>query len=307
MSPVNIALIGIGKIARDQHLPAIAAHRELQLVAAVSPHHRLEAVANFTSLEGLLSDGPQVHAVSICTPPQVRYAIARDALERGLHVMLEKPPGATLNEVVALQELAARNNLTLFASWHSREAAGVEPARAWLAAQRIRSVHVAWKEDVRVWHPGQQWIFAAGGLGVFDPGINALSILTRILPAPLILKEATLAFPSNCQAPIAASLALDCAGAEVAMQLDFLQTGPQTWDIDVETDGGLLQLARGGAQLRIDGVERSVAGDDEYPRLYRHFLGLLGTRASDVDLTPLRLVADAFLCGRRREVAPFHE
>lgn len=307
MSPINIALIGVGKIARDQHLPAITAQRELQLVAAVSPHQRLEAVANFTTLESLLSEGPQVHAVSICTPPQVRYAIARHALESSLHVMLEKPPGATLNEVVALQELAARNNVTLFASWHSREAAGVEPARSWLAARRIRSVRVAWKEDVRVWHPGQQWIFEAGGLGVFDPGINALSILTRILPAPLILKEATLVFPSNRQAPIAASLALDCAGAVVEMQLDFLQTGPQTWDIDVQTDGGLLQLARGGAQLRIDGVERSVAGDGEYPRLYRHFLGLLATRTSDVDLTPLRLVADAFLCGRRREAAPFHE
>jgi D-galactose 1-dehydrogenase len=34
---------------------------------------------------------------------------------------------------------------------------------------------------------------------------------------------------------------------------------------------------------------------------------LTGTGASDVDLTPLRLVADAFMAGRREIVEPFEE
>ena len=92
--------------------------------------------------------------------------------------MLEKPPGATLSEVQALVELAERQNVALFASWHSREAAAVESARHWLGSRHLRKVRVSWKEDVRVWHPGQTWIWKAGGFGVFDPGINALSILT---------------------------------------------------------------------------------------------------------------------------------
>ncbi|MFX8453540.1 hypothetical protein ABTL48_21335, partial [Acinetobacter baumannii] len=74
--------------------------------------------------------------------------------------------------------------------------------------RQIKSVHVIWKEDVRVWHPGQTWIWEPGGLGVFDPGINALSILTRILPKPVFVTAAELAFPSNCQSPIAANLTL---------------------------------------------------------------------------------------------------
>jgi hypothetical protein len=44
-------------------------------------------------------------------------------------------------------------------------------------------VEIVWHEDVRKWHPGQQWIWEPGGFGVFDPGINALSIATRIFPA----------------------------------------------------------------------------------------------------------------------------
>ena len=51
----------------------------------------------------------------------------------------------------------------------------------WLAGRTIRRVECTWKEDVRVWHPGQAWIWEPG-IGVFDPGINALSVLTRILP-----------------------------------------------------------------------------------------------------------------------------
>ena len=51
-----------------------------------------------------------------------------------------------------------------------------------------------WKEDVTHWHPGQKWIWQAGGLGVFDPGINGLSILTRIMPHGIFLTGAELPF-----------------------------------------------------------------------------------------------------------------
>ena len=121
-------------------------------------------------------------SVALCTPPQVRHAQAAMALAAGKHVMLEKPPGATVAEITPLLTTARAAQRTLFATWHSRFAPAVEPARQLLAGRKVKSVKITWKEDVRVWHPGQAWIFEAGGLGVFDPGINALSILTRILP-----------------------------------------------------------------------------------------------------------------------------
>jgi D-galactose 1-dehydrogenase len=196
----------------------------------------------------------------------------------------------------------------LFASWHSRFAPAVEPSRQWLASCRIRSVKITWKEDVRVWHPGQGWIFEAGGLGVFDPGINALSILTRILPEPVFVTAAELAFPANREAPIAANLSLaDRAGLPIFAEFDFRQTGPQTWDIVVETDGGRLVLSSGGARLALDDEVKVDRINAEYRGLYRRFVELAATGASDVDLTPLRLVADAFLLGKRRIVEPFEE
>ena len=301
-------MIGLGKIARDQHVPALARNGAFELVAVASPHQRLEGVPNFASIEALLEAVKDLDAVALCTPPQIRYSLARLALEKGLHVLLEKPPGKTLNEVAALVDLAEKKGVALFAAWHSREAAAVEPARNWLNARKVSRVTVTWKEDVRVWHPGQTWIWKAGGLGVFDPGINALSILTRILPGTLVLKDAELAFPSNCETPIAASLRLENElGAEVRMELDFLQVGPPSWDIDIETDAKRLLLSKGGSVMQIGDAAPVGNPDNEYPNLYAGFERLVRDRGIDVDVTPFRLVADAFMCGRRTVAEPFVE
>jgi D-galactose 1-dehydrogenase len=309
MSKTRIAIVGLGKIARDQHIPALAASDAFELVGVASPHSKLEGVPSYSDIETLLQAVPGIAAVSLCTTPQVRYAAARFALQRGVHVLLEKPPGVTVSEVLALAALATKNNTTLFASWHSRHAPGVEPARAWLAGRNIRGVTVNWKEDVRVWHPGQTWIWKAGGLGVFDPGINALSILTRIIPSALVLKHAELRYPRNCETPIAASLELaDADGVPVRVELDFLHTGgPPQWDIDVDTDAGQLSLSRGGGEMRLDGKAVPALRGSEYPGLYAHFADLVRRRSIDVDVSPLQLVADALLCGQRKEVEPFVE
>jgi D-galactose 1-dehydrogenase len=308
MTALRIAIVGFGKIARDQHVPAIAATEGVMLAAIASRHASLADLPHFHTLEELLRDGPAIDAVALCTPPQVRRVQAAVALGAGKHVMLEKPPGASVSELDSLIALAARAGRSLFATWHSRFAPAVEPARNWLAPRRIHSVVISWKEDVRVWHPGQSWIWEPGGLGVFDPGINALSILTRILPQPLFVTAAELSFPANREAPIAARLSLsDAAGLPVTAEFDFRQTGPQSWDILVETDGGPLKLSGGGARLAAGGEVLVDAAEAEYRGLYRRFVEIAATGASDVDLTPLRLVADAFLLGRRQIVEAFEE
>jgi D-galactose 1-dehydrogenase len=308
MAKIKIAIVGLGKIARDQHIPSLKASDEFELIAVASPHGRLDGVPSFGDIGTLLQAIPDVAAVALCTTPQVRYEIARHALQRGRHVLLEKPPGVTVSEVLALVDLAKQKGVTLFASWHSRHAQAVEPARVWLAGRTIRSVAITWKEDVRVWHPGQPWIWQAGGLGVFDPGINALSILTQIIPGALALTTAELLYPSNCETPIAARLLLaDPRGAPAHVELDFRQTGPQTWNIDVDTDAGRLSLSMGGKVMTVDNEPVDTAQTTEYANLYAHFAELVHRRCIDVDLAPLQLVADAFLCGRRVEVEPFIE
>ena len=262
--PIRLGLVGLGKIARDQHLPAIARIDNVQLIAVASRNARAEGVANYGDLESMLAGNDRLDAIILCQPPQARYPAARMALLSGKHVFLEKPPGATLSEVEALVALAQAQGVTLYASWHSRYAAAVVPARAWLATRSVERVAITWKEDVRQWHPGQDWIWDPGGFGVFDPGINALSILTKIIGEPVRLISANLETPSNRLAPIAADLSLETAsGIPILVQLDWRQTGRQTWDIEVKTDQETLRLSHGGNQLSIGGVPQAVPAEEE--------------------------------------------
>ena len=306
-SPIRLGIVGVGKIVRDQHLPALAGDTDYLLAAAASRNATVDGIANFSDIEEMLASGVEIDAVSLCQPPQVRHQAARAALEAGKHVFLEKPPGATVSEVEDLKALAAQKGVTLFASWHSRYAPAVAAARTFLASTRIRSAAIDWREDVRRWHPNQDWIWRAGGFGVFDPGINALSIATHILP-PMFATSARLDFPENRDAPIAANIDFrTSAGQPVAAVFDWRQTGPQTWNITADTDAGQMLLSSGGAKLAIDGRTVHEEPETEYPMLYRRFAEIVRACKSDADIAPLQHVADAFMLGRRNVVEAFFD
>lgn len=306
--PHKIAIVGVGKIAVDQHIPSINGNPDFELAATVSRNGKVDGVQAFTDLTKMLEERPDVTAVSLCMPPQFRYDYAVEAMRAGKHVLLEKPPGATISEVDDLLSIALDNDVSLFATWHSRFAPAVEATREALEATQLKSIEIVWKEDVRKWHPGQDWIWEAGGLGVFDPGINALSILTEIMPHALHLSKAELEFPANRHTPIAVTLAFkDHLNSDISAVFDWRQEGPQSWNIFAETEAGSYHLLEGGSKLLLNGKEICAGPDKEYPKIYARFSELLELGASDVDVSPLKHVADAFMLGQRVEVEPFQD
>jgi len=304
VKPIRIAIIGFGKIAGDQHVPSIAANPSFELAASSSRSGKGPEPV-FNDWRELIRTVEGLEAVAITTPPQPRYEIARACLEAGLDVLLEKPPCATLSEVEDLACVAEAQQRTLYATWHARQNPAVASAAEALAGKRIASMAIRWHEDVRKWHPGQTWIWNAGGFGVFDPGINAFSIATRIFPGSLFVDKAALSYPAEAQTPIAAEIAFTSSVADgpLTCSLDWRKSEGEEWTIEVRTaDGEHLLLADGGARLAIDGAEQEVAGPGEYPDIYRRFAQLIDERRSDVDVRPLRLVADCLLVGSREQV-----
>ena len=301
MARWRIGVIGLGKIAQDQHLPVIAANPDFELVAVSSQRGLTvpgaRAVRDYVELLAMR----EVDAVAICTPPQARHAIAVQALAAGKHVMLEKPPTATTAALADLQRLSG--DRVLMTTWHSQYNAAVDEAARLLRGREVTRLFVNWKEDVRKWHPGQRWIFEPGGFGVFDPGINALSIVTKILPGTL-LRSATLEVPEGAAAPIAAKLVFE--GPDHSAEFDWRQVGGEVWEIDVDVAGAPnLKLAGGGTRLKRDGVEIVAEPQREYEAIYAHFAELLSAGRSHVDAAPFRITADAFLIGRQRAVEAF--
>ena len=243
--------------------------------------------------------------MAITTPPEPRYDIARECVLAGLHCLLEKPPTAGLAQISDLACVAQTRQVSLYTTWHAQHHSTVEAAAKALAGKRIKSMTILWHEDVHKWHPGQQWIWDAGGFGVFDPGINAFSIATKIFPGGLFVQSAALSVPQNAQNPIAADIVFSSPEADgpLTASLDWRRAQGEEWTITIEaSDGTRVRLEDGGSTLLINGEKTIDDGPGEYPDIYRQFADLIDDRSSKVDVAPFRLVADCLLVGSRTVV-----
>jgi D-galactose 1-dehydrogenase len=228
--------------------------------------------------------------------------MAMTAADQGWDILLEKPPGVTCAEVMALADHVQRAGQILFTTWHSQYNAAVDAAAQRLADQDIRAMRIDWRENVHKWHPGQSWIWEASGFGVFDPGINALSIATRIMPRPLTVEKARLTIAENHKSPIAVDLEF---GESLSAHFDWRETGAECWRIEVQTARETLLLDKGGSELWVNGRCKTTAPPREYQSIYKRFAGLLHTRQSHVDIAPLHLVESAQAIGEVKRVADF--
>ncbi|HEY8592408.1 MAG TPA: Gfo/Idh/MocA family oxidoreductase [Sphingomicrobium sp.] len=304
MKPIRIAILGYGKIAADQHVPSIATVPRFDLVASSSRSGQ-GVGQQFTDWRELIRNVEGLEAVAITTPPGPRYDIARECIAAGLHCLLEKPPTTGLAEIADLACRAEAAGVTLFTTWHAQHHSTVDAAARALAGKRIARMEIHWHEDVHKWHPGQQWIWDAGGFGVFDPGINAFSIATKLFPGELFVRAAKLSFPENAQTPIAADVTFYSPEADgpLTASLDWRRSADEEWTIAIETtDGVTVRLEEGGAKLTLNRAASRDEGPGEYPDIYRTFLDLIDERRSLVDVAPLRLVADCHLVGSRKIV-----
>ncbi|HVU15383.1 MAG TPA: Gfo/Idh/MocA family oxidoreductase [Candidatus Didemnitutus sp.] len=118
---IRVAIIGCGKIA-DQHVQAIARIPDATLVGLCDREvlmagqlaERSGRVPAFGDVSAMLA-GVKPEAVHITTPPQGHFALARECLEAGSHVYLEKPFTITAAEAEALVALAERKSRVLTA------------------------------------------------------------------------------------------------------------------------------------------------------------------------------------------------
>jgi D-galactose 1-dehydrogenase len=300
---IRIGVVGLGQIARKRHLPAIAAHDGFALagLASLGGGPDVAGLPVHADHRTMLASC-DLDAVAICTPPAARFAIARDALRAGKHVLLEKPPAGTLGEAEALARLAAREGRVLFATWHSHYNTAVEAARRFLADKAPDTLRVDWNEDFRAFHPDQDWIWQADGLGVFDMAINALSVISRIFADPPFVRDAELRIAANHVAPIAAVVRFGVAGESgpLEMHTNWGHAGPDQRELRVATRcGHRLELLDSGGTLTIDGAVAVQEERAEYRMLYERFSALLCEGRSDIDLAPLRMTLDALAVGRR--------
>lgn len=149
--PVRVGFAGCGWWATAAHMPAVEADPSARIVALAEPDpvrlaaaaERFEVDATFAGAEEML-DGAGLDAVVVAAPNALHFPLARLALERGKHVLLEKPMVLDPEDGRALLELAAESERALVIGYPMHFNPQALALRQLLAAGRIGPIeHVA--------------------------------------------------------------------------------------------------------------------------------------------------------------------
>ncbi|MFU8946295.1 Gfo/Idh/MocA family protein [Mycetocola zhadangensis] len=192
-TPLRIAVVGCGDISA-LHFTAIAGQNNVTLVAVCDVDEgRLAAasqshgVPGFTNHRQMLDElTPDV--VHICTPHNTHAALAIDALDRGVSVVLEKPVAHTRDEATRLVDAAKRSDASIAVCFQNRYNAPVQAAAEILATGAVGTVHGA--AATVIWHRSAEyyqdrpwrgrWSTGGGGL-LMNQAIHTLDLVQWLM------------------------------------------------------------------------------------------------------------------------------
>jgi predicted dehydrogenase len=163
---VNIGIIGYGYWGPNLVRNFFALDNCTVKTVADSRSTRLAHLAkNFPSIKGvadanhLISD-PEIDAVVIATPVFSHFALAKQALAAGKHVLLEKPMTSSVSEAQQLIELALQKNLSLMVDHTFLYTGAVEKIKELVDDDKLGKLQ--YLDSTRI------------NLGLFQPDINVL-------------------------------------------------------------------------------------------------------------------------------------
>jgi len=192
MTPVRLGLVGIGGFGAShlRCLQRLRPERLFELVAVADPalhRHaetaaalRQQGVACFSDYQDMLSIGPDLEAVILCTPIPLHKEMAAAALRQGLHVYLEKPPVILSSDLQELIQLDTHRRTSV--GFIAVSNPSIRKAHSLIAHGEIgelRSIRIAASWPRPSWYYDRSsWAgkLVIGSEPVFDgPATNALS------------------------------------------------------------------------------------------------------------------------------------
>ena len=254
---LRAAVIGGGKIAELGHLPGYsAAGVEIAALCERTPA-RLASMADqfgiqrrFTDWRAMLDEGG-FDVLSICTPPALHKEMATEALEKGVHVLVEKPMALTAGECQAMIDAADASDRILMIAHNQRFRAQHRIAKELLDAGRlgqIRRVHAEFAHGgPERWSPDQTWYFdkALAGHGVLiDLGYHKLDLLRWLLGKEIVhIQAVTATFEKPTTAEDSASvLMLFSGGALGTLQVSWAHHPDVPDTITIDGEHGTLHV-----------------------------------------------------------------
>lgn len=285
-SPVNLGIIGFGNIG-SVHFDALTKSGQsdfkIQAISDFNPRS-FNNVHFYENYRDLLNE-PTIQAVSINTPPNTHYQLVMDALEAGKHVLVEKPPTLTVKQCDQMISFAVQKEKVLFMAFHARYNPAVAAASSELKGKNIKNIDIQYAEYALTYHSPDGWIFdpeVAGGGVLMDSGINALSIVTAVLPdlPGLSVREAQFQKANGFRVETEADVAFSFGGKGMGkITMDWMHQGPEVRKITFGTDQGEYSVdivknifsKNSDVLVDVDTTREAVDQESEYRGVYQDF------------------------------------
>lgn len=133
MKKLRVAIVGAGQVARKSHIANYKLLKDVELVAISDVNLESAKIAAEQSSIPLyfgshieMFEIAKPDAISICVPNKFHCEITCDALEKGIHVLCEKPPAITIEEAIKMDNLANKYNCLLTYGFHFRHGGNVK-------------------------------------------------------------------------------------------------------------------------------------------------------------------------------------
>jgi predicted dehydrogenase len=190
--PLSVAIVGTGAIA-GLHAQAIADYPGAEIIAAVDIDAQSARTfagqwgipAAYESIDDLLAAGP-VDVVHVCTPPGFHADQTTRALDAGAHVVVEKPPALSLDELDRMTDAARRNDRQLAVVFQQRSGTAAAHVHNLLAGGALGRPLVAtcqtlWYRDPAYFEVPWRGNWDNGGGPTIGLGIHQIDLLAWLL------------------------------------------------------------------------------------------------------------------------------
>jgi predicted dehydrogenase len=264
-------ILGAGHVALHGHVPGWREQSGVEILAAADPRREARAamsealpgVAWHDGAESLVAS-EDLDFLDVCTPPAFHGAAIRLGLERGLHVLCEKPLVLDPDELARLAGLADSRRLVLASVHNWRYSPILAEATRLVREGSIGTVRACRWEVLRE-RPsasaaapssgGTNWRLdpaVAGGGILVDHGWHAIYVLVGWIPGPIGAVSARLSTRRHHEWPVedTAEVELAFGGGEAKMFL--------TWAAQERRNRAEIEGDRGA--IRIDGARLSREG-----------------------------------------------
>ena len=289
------AIVGFGDVALNGHWPAWAASEDATIVAVVDRTSQRRDLASqlanglpaYSSIEELADANLAVDFVDICTPPASHAEPVRVAIDRGWHVLCEKPVLLHSSDFESLGRLARDRGVAVMPVHNWKHAPIVKRATDLLrsgAIGRLRSVAI----DTERPQPcadagGRSWrrdpAIAGGGI-LMDHGWHAAYLALHWFGETPTRVKATVQRPATDEVEDEAALVVSFPSGDASIALTWRGTVRRNL-MRLIGDRGELMIADAVLHLDVEGA-RTTTRFDEALSAGSHHAGWLRVMLPDV-------------------------